>query len=343
MKEVQLTHSHLASLYGRLALYCGSGIPMAEALRLLDGDEAALYASMADTLESGCPLADAMKEAGCFTASDIGMMMAGERAGNPAKTLASLAAYHERRKETRRMLTHTMIYPLVLGFVMLAVLVILITKVLPVFDEVYRSLGSGLDGAAGALLHFGKALGAALPYIEILLAVLVLAILVVWMIPGAKASMARFVRRRIGDRGIARRMNSAAMAQALAAAVSGSLTPQEGLVLAKERVADCPAAAHRCDAGLRVLEEGGSLADALGEAGIFTAADLRLLGVGERTGQADAVLEKLASRVTEEAQAALEARLMMVEPAMVLITSVLVGILLLGVMLPLLGVMKAIG
>ena len=68
-----------------------------------------------------------------------------------------------------------------------------------------------------------------------------------------------------------------------------------------------------------------------------------MLALGLRGGSGDEVMEKIAHRLLDEAEQALERRVAQVEPALVLATSLLVGAMLLSVMLPLMNIMTAIG
>ena len=82
---------------------------------------------------------------------------------------------------------------------------------------------------------------------------------------------------------------------------------------------------------------------ALGESGMLPPSACRLLTLGMRAGTGDTTMEEISRRLSEEAQEALEHKVAMVEPALVFITSILVGAILLSVMLPLMHIMKAIG
>lgn len=98
--------------------------------------------------------------------------------------------------------------------------------------------------------------------------------------------------------------------------------------------------AERC----RELVSGGaSFADAVSQAGIFPGVYARMVSVGFSTGSADMVLRKLASRYEEEVDARVARMLSVLEPTLVAILAVVVGIILLSVMLPLMGVMSSIG
>ena len=72
-------------------------------------------------------------------------------------------------------------------------------------------------------------------------------------------------------------------------------------------------------------------------------ASCRLVALGQRSGTGDTVMEEVARRLSEESEYALETRVGQVEPALVLVTSLLVGAILLSVMLPLMNIMTAIG
>ena len=68
-----------------------------------------------------------------------------------------------------------------------------------------------------------------------------------------------------------------------------------------------------------------------------------MVAVGFKTGSADAVMGRLASRYEEEIDSELSRLVGVVEPTLVIILSVAVGMILLSVMLPLMGIMSSIG
>ena len=102
-------------------------------------------------------------------------------------------------------------------------------------------------------------------------------------------------------------------------------------------------AKKRCESCQKRLESGESLGDALKKSGLLPARQSRLLELGQRSGAGDASMEKIARDLSEEGEAALDALVSRVEPALVLVCSVLVGLILLSVMLPLMHIMSVIG
>ena len=102
-------------------------------------------------------------------------------------------------------------------------------------------------------------------------------------------------------------------------------------------------ARRRCEDCRKRLDNGEALSAALKASGLLPASQSRLLELGQRGGAGDASMEKIARDLSEEGEAALDAAVSRVEPALVLLCSVLVGLILLSVMLPLMHIMSAIG
>ena len=118
---------------------------------------------------------------------------------------------------------------------------------------------------------------------------------------------------------------------------------EESIDIASQLLTDTPSACSRCQNCCSLLTEGYQLAEALEKNDLMSPAYCRLLILGMRSGTADSVLEDIARRMSEEAQFELEQIVGKIEPALVLITSVLVGSILLSVMIPLMNIMSAIG
>ena len=118
---------------------------------------------------------------------------------------------------------------------------------------------------------------------------------------------------------------------------------EEAVELASGLMEDVPQAKARCQDCLARLDKGDRLSLAMKESGLLPAAPCRLLELGQRGGSGDAAMEKIAANLSEESEAALEDRVSRVEPALVLVCSILVGLILLSVMLPLMHIMSAIG
>jgi type IV pilus assembly protein PilC len=220
---------------------------------------------------------------------------------------------------------------------------VLLSQVLPVFNDVYASLGGRLTGVAGGLLLLGRGLDAVMPLLCAILVLAVLFLASIYILPPVRKQVMSFWHKHQGDKGISRKMHDAHTAQALAMGLRSGLTPEESLDLACQLLSDTPAAADRCKQCRQRLEDGLDMAEALGESGVLPPSSCRLLSLGLHGGTGDAVMEEISRRLSEEADLALEAKVARIEPTLVLLTSLLVGAILLSVMLPLMHIMTAIG
>ena len=224
---------------------------------------------------------------------------------------------------------------------MLVVIGVLLVKVLPIFDDVYASLGGRLTGVAAGLLTLGRWLEGAMPVLFAVLAAVAALVLLFTAVGPLRRGILSLWHRTRGDKGVSRKLNNARLAQALAMGMASGLPVDEAVELSANLMEG--GAKKRCESCRKRLEGGESLGDALKKSGLLPARQSRLLELGQRSGAGDASMEKIARDLSEEGEAALDALVGRVEPALVLVCSVLVGLILLSVMLPLMHIMSAIG
>lgn len=348
MKKKTLHPQTVAGLCLELSLLYHAGVTTGDALTLLaegsEGEEKTLLTAMARRADGGASLSTAMEESGAFPGYAVGLVAVGEQSGRAEEALKALSDYYEGRARMERQLKNALLYPAVLLGLMLVVIGVLLVKVLPIFDEVYAALGGRLTGVAGGLLILGRWLDAALPVVLILLAALAAAAACYALVPGFRGRVRALGGKNRGEKGLFRTLAAARVAQALSMALASGMEAGEALELAGKLVEeDAPAAARRCGACRDLLEQGRTLGAAMGESGLLPPAQCRLLDTAERSGRVDGAMAHIAQRLSEEGDAALEARAGRVEPALVLAASVLVGVILLSVMLPLMHILSAIG
>ena len=94
---------------------------------------------------------------------------------------------------------------------------------------------------------------------------------------------------------------------------------------------------------MQLIDSGGSLSEAMRETRILSARDSRLLSLGIKSGMADSAMADIAKRKESIVHERLESIIARIEPTLVIITSIIVGVILLSVMLPLMGIMNSIG
>ena len=118
-------------------------------------------------------------------------------------------------------------------------------------------------------------------------------------------------------------------------AMGSGFSAEEALILAEHLLEDVPAVSRSCRACSEALVKGTPLAEAAGQGGLLDRTDSRMLAAGIRSGSGEVAMSEIAERMREESSAALDELSGRVEPALVLTLSVLTGLILLTVMLPL--------
>ncbi len=341
------SNEEISYLCLELSLLFHAGVSAGDALSLLaeEGESAHkdLLSAMARQVDSGDPMSAALRDSGCFPAYVCGLVEVGERTGRSEEALAALSRYYEDRIRLDRRVRSALLYPAVMLGLMLVVIAVLLVKVLPIFDDVYASLGGRLTGVAGGLLTLGRWLDGVMPVIWVILAVLAVFAIAFAASGSFRGKILSGWRKNHGDKGVSRKLNTARLAQAIAMGMASGLPPEEAVSLAAGLMEDIPGARQRCEDCTARVENGEALGVAMNASGLLPAGQCRLLELGQRSGAGDSAMEAIARDLTEEGEAALESLVSRVEPALVLVCSVLVGLILLSVMLPLMHIMSAIG
>ena len=339
----KLSNDEIASLCLELSLLLHAGVGTGDALSLLAQEEEhrGMLSAMAEQVDGGKTLSTALRESGVFPVYVCGLVEVGERTGRTEEALAALSRYYEERVRIGRRVRSALLYPAVMLALMLVVIGVLLVKVLPIFDDVYASLGGRLTGVAAGLLNLGRWIEGAMPVLYLILAGLVLVVLVFGLVGPLRRGVVSLWQKTRGDRGVSRKLNNARLAQALAMGMASGLPVEEAVALSAGLIEG--GARKRCQDCQSRLEGGESLSAALRSSGLLPTSQCRLLELGQRSGAGDSAMGKIARDLAEESEAALEDRISRVEPALVLVCSLLVGLILLSVMLPLMNIMAAIG
>lgn len=344
---MKLSYSETAHICKGLSLLMNGGISLAEGADLLAEGESGIVGEILSTigkkLAEGYPLSVAMESAEGLPGHVCSMVRIGEQTGKLEQTLASLATYYEENHRTARKIKNALAYPCIIAVLLLVVIAVLLMEVLPVFDSVYASLGGRLTGVAAIFLHAGTILKNALPVLLALIGAVLVAAFLFYKNEKIRTRMVAWYQQRFGDKNIARKFNNAHFARALAMGMSSGLPLEDAMELSQRLLSNVPGAAARCGECARKMNEGASLVDAMGAAELLSPAQARLFAAGMYSGNGDEVLAEIADRVQEEASDALENVVSKVEPSIVLVVSLLVGLILLSVMMPLMSIMSTIG
>lgn len=348
MKRVRVPTPYLPIFCRELYQLVRSGVPLAEGLGMLredekDPDTRSWLDALCRSTDEGMPLASALRETEAFPAYMTDMVALAEQTGRLEDVLLSLQRHYDRQLRMAADIRGAVAVPATLFAVMVAVVILLITQVLPVFDRVFAQLGVRMGAVATGMMNAGSVLARAGTGIAAVLTVIAAAALAVGLIPSLREKFTLWFRRRFGGRGVLGQMAVSRFASSMSMAVASGLSMEESVELSARLCGGAREIDEKTARCRKDIEEGGSPADALAESGLFTGRDCRLLKLAEQTGSLPDTLEDLAQRQEEESLRRIDRTVGAIEPAIVVITSALAGVILLSVMLPLMGLLSAIG
>ena len=225
---------------------------------------------------------------------------------------------------------------------LLVVLFVLFTKVMPIFESVYEQLGARLSPVSMAATRLGGMFSGVALAAGVLLAVVAG---IIWLLGrgGKKIGAVEHVADRFKRKSrIALAVANRRFTSVLALTLHSGLELEKGMELAAELVEN-PAVEEKIKACGEELETGTDYYSAMKNTGLFGGFHVQMIKVGVRSGRLDQVMEEISRSCEEEADTALDNMVNRLEPTMVAVLAVAVGLILLSVMLPLVGVLSAIG
>lgn len=344
--KYKLTAQELSSFFGQLGILIHSGISAVEGLHILleesttDTDRA-IISPLINSMEETGSLSQSVKDAGIFPHLAVTYIKTGEETGCLDETLNSLAHYYRQEDEISGEIKSAVTYPLLMLGMMAVVILVLLVKVLPVFRQVFRQMGMEMNGFSEGLLNAGNTIS---QYSAVFLAFAVLLIGCVFFFcfhPEARKWITGILYRLPGLRDIPLSLDYSKMTQGLALGLRSGLSPETSLSLASEMTSH-PIVRERLSRTSSFLDEGMPFSQALIQSGLFGGMEGRLLSVAFQSGTADESLTDLADRYQEKSLEMIYQAISVVEPTIVIFLSLLVGLVLLSVMMPLLGILSDI-
>lgn len=338
-RRQRLTRAQLCELTRQLATLIGAGIPLVDALATLERQlrQPALHAvlvALRGSLAEGLGLARSLARQGApFTGLYCALVEAGERSGRLGQVLARLADHLEQVQRQRHKARTALIYPAVLMGVSLAVVVGLMTFVVPKLTEQFAHSGQSLPLVTSVLIGLSQGLVTAGPYLLVL--AIVLTVFAGWLLrkPHWRLRRDDLLLRlpRIGT--VLQVLESARLARSLAILCASGVALLEALQVASETVGNLRIRAAMGQVRLQV-QGGTSLHRALDNAGEFPPLLVNMVGSGEASGTLADMLERVADDQERGFARQVDTAMALFEPLMILVMGAVVLFIVLAVLLP---------
>lgn len=347
MKNKYWSNEELSAFCLEFSLLLKAGISVGEGFFILSENEKdptkkAFFYNTYEKAMFSSSVHETMIEAGVFPPYMLRFVRLGEETGRLEESFASLSRYFEQKVRTVKLLKETVLFPVLLFFVMLAVVIVLIVEVLPIFQSVFAQLGATLPTSALFFLNIGVALKKGrFIFIGIFIMMALFAILV-WLNASVGEKVRSYFHHWFSKTTVGILSEKAQFASALSMTISSGLDTNRALEIAEDFSEDATLREkiRRCKENTQL---GMAFSEAVEKEELLKAMYCRMLAIGIKSGNLDEILLEIARRTEEDAASALTKKASLVEPVVVVLLSLLVGFLLLSVMFPLVGIMSSLG
>lgn len=336
--QKKMTAYDLALMTRQLSVLVAAAIPLEEALRAVakQSEKAHvqnLLLSVRSKVLEGYSLANALQQSGHFPDLYIATIAAGERSGHLDLILDQLSDYTENRFAMQKKVQGAMIYPVILMLMSFAIVMGLMTYVVPDIVKTFDQDKGALPWITVALMQASDFIRLAWPF---LLVGTILGIFL--LVRFLKTSAGHYAFDRLTLKlplfgKLSRGINAARFASTLSiltqsgvplvdalkigAAVSSNWVIRDSVNLAAEKVT-----------------EGGNLGTQLERSGYFPPMMVQMIKSGEASGELDRMLERASTMQDREVTTLISTLLALLEPLMLVLMASIVLVIVIAVMLP---------
>jgi type IV pilus assembly protein PilC len=315
-----------------------AGLPILKGLdlladRLTDPKLGLHIRAVRDEVKNGALLSEAFRGRGVFPPIYVTSVMAGEKSGSLAEVLDRYIAYQKLSLAVRKKLLVSLIYPSVLLFLVLCLIVFLITYVVPNFAELYKSMEAKLPEMTQILIAIGTT---ARNYVLAGFATLILAIFAfrVWS-RGAAAQVAldrlKMKIPALGDMWI--KYQVAQFSRVLGTLLVGGIPLVQALETASQSL-NSRLLRTALEKAQKLVREGQALSAGMAGTKIFPSLAVDMVEVGESTGALPTMLGSVAEFYEEDVNTRMTATLALIEPVIMIFMGVFVAFVLISLYLP---------
>ena len=295
-------------------------------------------------VQTGINLSDSMrKHPECFDGLYVSMVQAGEIGGVLDEVLNRLAKLLEDMARLQNQIKSAMSYPVVVGFLATAIFVGMTVFLIPIFADIFVSIGAELPPLTLFLMTCSKVLRS-------YWSLLVIGILFVLSFLYKQYYKTPVGRLQIDSIALKLPLFGDLIQKSAIARFSrtfGSLTRSGVPILTcLEIVRDTSGnqvIANAIDAAREEVQQGGMISVALLTENVFPAMAIQMMSIGEETGQLDAMLMKVADFYEDEVEQAVKSLTSILEPVMIVVVGGMVGTILLAMYLPMFKVYEKLG
>lgn len=323
----------------QLATMVDSGIPIAPAIDILgdqmeDKNFKATLKKVRDDIEAGSSLSESLgRHPRVFSDFFVNMVRAGESSGRLDEILDRVATYIEKVNVLTGKVRASLFYPAFVTLLSMGITTFLIVVIVPKFKEIFTSLGGELPLPTRILLNVSEFMGMYLVIEIVGLIGFIIAFQLYVNTPGGRLWFDQMVLRVPIIGKLLQKVFIARFSRTLSTLVKSGVPILGSLeIVAKtsgNKVVERAVMSARAS-----IKEGENIADPLTHSKVFPTMVTRMIAVGERTGELEKMLTKIADFYENEVDAAITALTSLIEPMVIAILGLVIGAIVISLFMP---------
>jgi type IV pilus assembly protein PilC len=288
-------------------------------------------------IEKGETLSDSLRiHNKVFPSILINMVEAGEISGNLEISLKRMAEHFEKDAKLRSMIKKTMIYPIIVSIVAVGVIIVMLTIVIPSFSSMFETLGTDMPAITLAVISASNFLRS---YWFIVLGVLF--VIIAGFIYYKNTSYGKLFLGKITLRipllgKLIVKTYSSRFARTMSTLTSAGISTIDAMEMTAKTI-DNALFKNALNEAKAEIERGVPLSIPIKECGLFPPMVFHMIRIGEETGNVEEMLHKLADYYDEEVEIATQSFMAALEPIIIVVLALIVGLLIISVMAPMLS------
>jgi type IV pilus assembly protein PilC len=344
----RVTLEELAVFCRQLATMVDAGIPLVSSLDILaeqmeNPTFKDITTRVRDDVETGSSLSEAMaKHVSVFSELFINMARAGETSGMLDEILDRLATYLEKLSSLQRKVRSALVYPTVVTFMALGITIFLLVKVIPMFKDIYAGFGAELPVPTQVVINISDFIKA---YFYIVIGVTILGLFLAGRYIRTKRGRLRFdrLKLRLPVFGMLIRKVAVAKFTRTLSTLTKSGVPILNSLEIVGKTSGNRVVEIAVDEVRTSVREGESIAAPLSKSGIFPPMVVRMISIGEKTGELEKMLAKISDFYEEQVDTAVGSLTSLIEPLIIAFLGIVIGGIVICMFLPIVQITQLIG
>lgn len=344
-KDIKINFNRKVKLKD-LSVFCrqfytmlNAGVPILTCLEILSSqieNEKLRQATkqVSEEVERGGVLSDSMrKHKEVFPNLFVSLVASGEASGNLDEIMFRMATHYQKENKINNKVKSALIYPIILSLVAMVAIVFILTFVMPTFSQIFDESGTSLPLITRLLLGFSSGIAKNWILITIFIALVLFGFRVFFKTDEGVLTASKLKLKLP----VLKKLNSMIIVSRFTRTLSTLIASGLPLIEALEIVAGVAGNIIVENALHKIRDKvirGQGLYSSMKESEIFPEMLYSMVKIGEETGSLDDILNKTADFYDEELEATIQTSVAMIEPILIVIMGIIIGIMVISIMMP---------